>query len=79
VAEWATYSVKQARECNFLGFDCNRTGLDLGEVENITDQIEQIGTSPVNGASEFNLLRVEISIGVVGELSENQMLFGVRG
>lgn len=41
---------------NLLGLDRHRAGLDLGEVENVADEVEQIGAGAVDGAGEFDLL-----------------------
>ena len=48
--------------------DRDRAGFDLGEIENVADQVEQVGAGAVNGAGKFDLLRGEVVIGVLAEL-----------
>ena len=65
--------VEQVGEEDFLGFDRDRAGLDFGQVENVADQVEQVGAGAVDGAGEFDLLAGEVAVGVVAELlAENQ-------
>ncbi len=61
MAEWPPDHVKQAREEDFLGFHRNRSRLNLGQVENVADQVEQVGSGAVNGARKFNLFRREVA------------------
>ena len=47
--------------------------LDLGEVENVADEIEQIGSGAVDGAREFDLFARQVLVRIVGELlAENE-------
>ena len=43
VPEVAIDGVAQAGERDFLDLDGDRAGLDLREIENVVDQIEQVG------------------------------------
>ena len=45
----------------------DRAGLDLGEVEEIVDQPEEIHARRIDGLREAHLLRVEPAAGIVGE------------
>src|SRR5256885_588657 len=68
VTEGAGHSVEHAAEEYFLGFDRNRTGLDLGKIEDVADQVQQVSSRAVNGAGELNLFCRQIAIGIVTEL-----------
>ena len=57
VAERARHHVEQAREEDFLRLHRNRAGFDLRQVENVADQVQQVGAGAVNGAGKFDLLR----------------------
>ena len=50
VAERAGHHVEQAGEEDLFGFDRHRARLDLRKVENVADQVEQVGSGAVNGA-----------------------------
>ncbi len=68
VAERPRHHVDEIREEHLLGIDRHRAGLDLGQVENVADEIEQVGAGAVNGAGEFDLLGAQIAFRIVGEL-----------
>src|SRR5581483_9913173 len=68
MAEGPGYGVKQVGERNILRFDCDGARLDLRQVENVADQVEQVGAGAVNGARELDLLGREIAVRIVGEL-----------
>ncbi len=53
----ASDGFQQVRGQDFLGVDRDGAGLDLGEVENVADQIEQVGAGAVDGTGELDLLR----------------------
>src|SRR4051794_38820188 len=73
VTEGAGYHLQQIGEEYFLRFDRDRAGLDLGEIENVADQVEQVGTGAVNSAGKLDLLGSEVVIGIFAELlSQNQ-------
>ena len=68
VTERARHHVEQVRERYLLRIHGHRAGFDLGEVENVADQVQEIGAGAVNGARELDLLEREIAVGVVREL-----------
>ena len=73
VPEGAADGLEQVGEEHLLGLDRDRAGLDLRQVENVGDQIQQVGAGAMNGAGELDLLRGEVAFGVVGQLlAENQ-------
>src|SRR5262249_30836857 len=73
VTEWASDRVKQAGEEDLFRFHGDSAGLDLRQIENVADQVEQIGAGAVNGACEFRLLGAEVAVGIVGKMrGENQ-------
>ena len=47
---------RRLREEHLLGLDRDRAGLDLGQVENVADQVQQVGAGAVDGAGEIDLL-----------------------
>ena len=57
---------EQAAEEDFFGFDRDSAGLDLRKVENVADEVEQVGSGAVNGARELDLLGREVAVGIVG-------------
>ena len=61
VSEVAFDVFAQPVERNLLDFDGDSSGLDLGEVENVVDEIEQIGAGRINVAREFYLLVGKVS------------------
>ena len=46
----------------------NRSGFDLRKIENVADQVQQVGAGAVDRAGEFDLLRRQVAVGVVAEL-----------
>src|ERR1700722_8430855 len=68
VPERPRHHFKQVAEEYFFRFDRHRARLNFREIEDVTDQIQQIGSGAVNGAREFNLLRSQVVIGVFTEL-----------
>ena len=66
VAERARDHVEQAGEEDFFGFDRNRAGFDLRQVENVADQVQQVGAGAVNGARKLDLLGGQVAVRVVG-------------
>ena len=59
---------QQARGQDLLGIHRHGAGLDLGKVEDVADQIQQVGAGAVDGAGEFDLLARQIAVRVFGEL-----------
>jgi hypothetical protein len=57
VAEVALDRLAQAGERQLLGLDRDRPRLDLREIEDVADEVEEIGAGAVDGAGEFDLLR----------------------
>ena len=60
VTERTSHHVEEIGEEYFLGLDRNRSGFDLREIENVADQVQQVGSRAVNRARELNLLRRQI-------------------
>ena len=65
MTERASDRVEQVGEQDFFRVDRDRAGLDLGQVENVADEIEQVGSGAVNGAGKFDLLGREIAVRIV--------------
>src|SRR5436305_1889950 len=68
VPELTRRSVHEIGEVDLLRFDGDGAGLDLREVQNVTDEVEQIGACAMNCAGEFDLLWAEISVRVLAQL-----------
>ena len=60
--------VEQVGEEDLLGLDRHRARLDLREVEDVADEVQQVGAGAVDGARELDLLAGEVAVGVVAEL-----------
>ena len=60
--------VDEIGEDDLLGVDRDGSGFDLGQVENVADQVQQVGAGAVDGAGEVDLLGGEVAVRVVGEL-----------
>ena len=63
----ATASSRFGEE-DLLGVDRDGAGFDLRQIENVADQVEQVGAGAVDGAGELDLLGRQVAVGVVGEL-----------
>ena len=68
VAEGPRDHVEKICERNLLGVHGHGSGLDLRQVENVADQVQEVGAGAVNGAGELDLPGREVAVGVVGEL-----------
>ena len=68
MAEGPGHGFEQRPKEDFFGFDRDRAGLDLRQVENVADEVQQVGAGAVDGAREFDLLRREAAVGVFREL-----------
>ena len=68
VTERPRNGFKQRAEEDLFRLDRNRSGLDLRQIENVADEVEQVGSGAVNGARKFNLLCREAAIGIFGQL-----------
>ena len=68
VAEVALHRVAQHGEGHVLRLDGHRARFDLGEVEDVADQVEQVGAGSVNGLGELDLLGRQVALGVLAQL-----------
>ena len=68
VAERASDRLQQARRQDLLGIDGHRAGFDLRQVEDVADQVEQVGAGAVDGAGELDLFCRQIAVRIFGEL-----------
>jgi hypothetical protein len=68
VTERAAHGIKQVGEEDLFGIDRDRAGFDLREVENVADEVEEVGPGAVYGAGELRLLACEVAVGIVGQL-----------
>ena len=55
VAEVALDGLAQLRERQLFALDRDRARLDLGQVEDVADEIQQVGAGAVDGLGEFHL------------------------
>ena len=55
-------------EEDLLGIDRDRAGLDLRQVEDVADEVQQVGAGAVDGARELDLLGGQVAVRVVAEL-----------
>src|SRR5271156_1505788 len=73
VTEWTTHRIQHAGEEYFLRLHRDGSGFDFGEIENIRDQIQQVGARAVNRTGKLHLLRSKVGVGIVAELlTQNQ-------
>ena len=68
VPERPSHGFQQVRGQDFLGIDRHGAGLDLRQIEDVADQVEQVGAGAMDGAGEFDLLVGQVAVGVFGEL-----------
>ena len=61
VAERPRHRFDDIGEADFLGLHRDGAGFDLGEVENVADQVEQIGAGAMDGAGEIHLLERQVA------------------
>ena len=66
--EVAVDVVAQAGEGDFLDLDGDGAGLDFREIENVVDEVQQVGAGGVDVAGKLDLLVREVAPGVFGEL-----------
>ena len=64
----AARRLDQVAQQHLLRIDRDGAGLDLRQVENVADQVQQIGAGAVDGAGELDLLRHQVAVGVFREL-----------
>src|SRR5690349_14621710 len=73
VPEVAIERIAEAHEGDFFGLNGNRAGLDLRKVENVVDQVQEVGAGRIYVACKLDLLWQQVAGGVLGELlTENQ-------
>src|SRR5438105_13059077 len=68
VPERPAHHLQQVGKEYFLRLDRDSAGLNFGEIENVADQVQQVGASAVNGARELDLLGGQVVIWVFAEL-----------
>src|SRR6185312_7368912 len=66
--EWTGDAFSEVGEGDFLRIHRNGAGFDLRQVENVADQIQQVGAGGVDGAGELDLTRRQVALRVVGKL-----------
>ncbi len=68
VTEGPRDGFEQRSEEDLFRFDRYGARFDLGKIENVADEVEQVGSGAMNGARKLDLLRREAAVGVLGEL-----------
>src|SRR3984885_7949087 len=68
VTEGPSHHVEETGKEYFLGIDGNGSGFNFRKVENVADEVQQVRACAVDGASELDLLRRQVPIGVFAEL-----------
>ncbi len=68
VAEGPRHRVEQAVHHDLLGHDGHRARFDLGEIEDVGDEVQQVGARAVDRARELHLLGREVALGVIAQL-----------
>ena len=68
VPEWPRHHVDEVGEEHLLSVHGDSAGFDLGQVEDIADQIKQVGAGAMDRAGKLDLLRAQIAFRVVGKL-----------
>ena len=68
VAERPRHGLEHVGEEDLLGVDGDRARFDLAKIEDVADQVQQVGAGAVDGAGELDLLGREVALGVLGEL-----------
>src|SRR4030095_12703448 len=73
VVERALQPLAEELEGDLLGLDRDGAGLDLGEIQDVVDQRQEISSRRVDVARDLHLLRREMSRAVLAQLlAENQ-------
>ena len=62
------YGILQSDKKHFLGVDRDGARLDLGQIQDIADQVHQIGARTVNRSSKFDLLGRQVAVWILAEL-----------
>ncbi len=60
--------VNQIAEGDVLDIDRHGPRLDLRQIENVADQVQQVGAGAVDRPGKLDLLRCQVAVGVVGHL-----------
>ena len=68
VPEIAVDVVAQAGEGDFFDLDRHGAGFDLREIENVVDEVQQVGAGRVDVARELDLLGRQVARDVFGQL-----------
>ena len=68
VTEGAFHIAAQIVHAQFADFHRNRAGFDLGQIENIVDQHQQIVTGRVDGLGKIHLFGGEIALRIHAQL-----------
>ena len=68
VIERALDEAVQVHEPHLTDVDDDGPGLDLGQVQNVVDEIQEVVPGRVNGLGEFRLPGAQVSVGVLREL-----------
>src|SRR3982074_1390850 len=68
VSERSTHHLKQGAEEYLLRIHRDRPRLNLGKIENVANQVKQVGSCRMNGASKFDLFASKVPIRVVAQL-----------
>ncbi len=68
VLEVPLAGIAQRSEPHFLGLDRDGARLDLGQIQNVRDEVEQVRAGGINVAREFHLLGRKIAAGIFGKL-----------
>src|SRR5207342_660152 len=67
LAEGTLHVLLEAGHRHVADLDRDGAGLDLGQVENVVDEIEQVGARAMYGARKLDLLVAEVALLVVGQ------------
>ena len=68
VAERPRHRLLQVRQEQLLGIDRHGAGFDLRQIEDVADQVQQVGARAVDGAGELDLTRRQVAVRVVAQL-----------
>jgi hypothetical protein len=66
VAERPRHGIQQVAEEHLLRIHRDGTGFDLGQIQDVGDEVQEVGAGAVDGAREFHLLGREIVVRIVG-------------
>ena len=60
--------IEQIGEVDLFRLDRHGARLNLRQVEDVADQVQQIGAGAVNGAGEFHLLAAQVAFRILRQL-----------